>query len=114
MRQGLHKDKLSFGEVYETYESGTWSKWIEEKDAEGVIHKSHHGEQVTVPEGQRLIFRSFVPYAKNKEQELALFYWLEGKITICLVVSEQLVWFNLEHIPWELRHITQPRVRTTA
>lgn len=114
MKQGIHKDKLNFGEVYETLDNGTWSEYLEIKNEEGTIIKARHGEQVAVPKGQRLIFRSFAPYSKNADQQLALFFWLERKITICLVVSETLVWFNLEHIPWELRQTTLPKVETLA
>lgn len=114
MKQGLHKDKLNFGEVYETLDNSTWSEYLEIKNEEGAIIKAHHGKQVAVPKGQRLIFRSFAPYAKNPNQQLALFFWLERKITICLVVSDKLNWFSVEHIPWEMRQITPPKVETLA
>ena len=108
----IHKDDLLFGETYETVKESAWSKFIELKDEEGTIYKTTHGERTTIPAGQRLIFRSFAPYNLNTEQKLALFYWLEKRTTVCLVVSESLCWFDLEYIPWEIREDLFPKTKT--
>jgi hypothetical protein len=109
----VHKDKLFYGEVYETEETSSWSEYIERKNEEGTVIKAYNGDVVEVPQHSRLMFRSFAPYLhkKNPNEELALFYWMEAKKTVCLICSPRLCWFHIKHIPWEYRHISsKPQV----
>ena len=74
----MNYNKLSYGEVYvstkphiySNYDDPTWS-------------------EISVPEKSSLLFRSFQEYGEESKDSLALFYWLEKRTTLCLVVSEE-------------------------
>lgn len=84
--------ELRYGEAYRTTKDFTWSNY------DGRLDK------VLVPAHELLIFRSFIPFNKKKKTELALFVWLERKITICLSVGEEASLFYVKHVKWEKRH----------
>lgn len=88
----VYAKELSCGEVYETTLERIWSDFD---------NKNKH---ITVPPGQRLIFRSFQPYSRKNNTELALFVWLEERKTICLSISSPDCYLEVKHIPWEERH----------
>lgn len=86
-----YKD-LQFGEIYISTKSHSYSNY------------SGKWEKIEVPEGEKLLFRSFQPYGNRKDQELALFFWMKLRITVCLAVSEETPILYLEHIDWEKRN----------
>jgi hypothetical protein len=77
------------GEIYETTVGYTYSNWDDKL------------KYILVPEKEKLMFRSFQPY--EKDAELALFFWLERKTTVCLVCADEAPSISLKHIPWEER-----------
>jgi len=84
--------QLKYGEMYVTTKEHTFSNFDERYN------------QVSVPEGEKLLFRSFQPYGRHKNKELSLFYWLKHRMTICLVVSEKTPVLHMKHIEWENRN----------
>jgi hypothetical protein len=63
-------------------------------------------EHITIPENSALIFRSFKEYdAKNltDPSQLALFYFLKERMTVCLVVSDATPVLYMTHVEWEQR-----------
>jgi hypothetical protein len=85
---------LRFGELYETTKEHVFS-FLDE-------NYTH----VTVPENSMVLFRSFkkIKTKDYKEEELALFYLLKERATICVVVAERTPILYMRHIEWEERH----------
>lgn len=88
----LKYKQLKYGELYLTTKEHTYSN-VDEKYV-----------TVTVPEGEKLLFRSFQPYGKKKNKNLALFFWLKHRISVCLCVSDKTPVLYLRHVEWEKRH----------
>lgn len=86
---------LSFGEFYTTTKTHTYSNYDE------------NFQLIEVPEGERLLFRSFQPHGRHEDEDLALFFWLKHRITVCLCVSEQTPILYMKHVEWEKRHDNQ-------
>ena len=87
---------LRFGEVFLTTKEHTYSLF------------DQNYEHITIPENTALLFRSFKEYQSknptNTKQELALFYWLKERKTICVVVSEETPILYMNHVEWESRN----------
>ena len=60
--------------------------------------------QISVPAEEILMFRSFQPYGKCQDSELALFYWFKHRKTMCLLVGDKTPILHLKHVDWEKRH----------
>lgn len=82
---------LKYGEFYKTTKELVYSNFDD------------NYSQITVPAGEKILFRSFQPYGRHKDKELALFFWLKMKTSICLVVSDETPILYLDHLDWDRR-----------
>lgn len=92
MNNTIKYTELTYGEMYLTTKEHTFSNFDE------------NYTQITIPEGEKLMFRSFQPYGKHVDKELALFFWLKHKTTVCLVVCEKTPILHMNHIEWDKRN----------
>jgi hypothetical protein len=85
---------LRFGELYETTKEHVFSLFDE------------NYKHVPVPENSMVLFRSFKKMKTKdyKEEELALFFLLKERKTICVVVTEKTPILYMKHVDWEERH----------
>lgn len=90
MKNKMKYDNLEFGELYISTRSHVYSNY-------------DNWQRVNVPENEVLLFRSFQPYESDGSQNLALFYWMKHKLTVCLCVSEQTPILYLSHVEWDKR-----------
>jgi len=93
-QKGVWYTDIKHGEVYEATKE--WEYAVYQEKYKG------KKELTVVPAGQRLIFRSLQAY--KKEKQLALFVWLEKRMTICLVCSGDAGLIYIKHVPWEERN----------
>lgn len=92
MTKHMKYTELQYGELYITTKEHTYSNFDDSY------------ERVTIPVGEKLLFRSFQPYGKRKDSELSLFYWFKHQITVCLVVSDKTPVLHIKHVEWDKRH----------
>ena len=83
----IRYEELLYGEKYTTTEKHTYSNY---DDVAWPL--------VDVPKAATLLFRSFQEYGYKQRNKIALFYWLENKISVCLLVSEETPLLYLERM----------------
>lgn len=91
MKNTMEYKNLEFGELYISTRSHVYSNYDD------------NWRKVSIPENEVLLFRSFQPYSSDETQNLALFYWMKHKMTVCLCVSEETPILYLSHIEWDKR-----------
>lgn len=83
---GVWYSELQHGEMYETTKQWKWANYDDRT------------ELFEVPAGEQILFRSCQAHTAGKE--LALFYWLKEKSSLCLVCSEEAGLIYAKHVPW--------------